>query len=245
MLTSRPFRLRNMILNLQSPRRVLVILSLVIFPAGTGAQEDAASSTARLSAWVAKKVSERPPGPTAADFVPRGLSDADETTLARRIEEELTELRSAFAPESLDLDGVILFRRFETLATMQLDDIRWRRQPLPRPDSALGTPSEGARLPRDYYTHLITSYTNTPLTADVLRSIAERELVRRHEDIRGVMKTLGRTETLERFFEFAIGTLKATPATFVEFRHAYADLGSGLGPRTSALGLRTPDLEPR
>jgi Polysaccharide deacetylase len=31
-------------------------------------------------------------------------------------------------------------------------------------------------------------------------------------------------DRLERFFEFAIGTLKAAPATFAEFRHAYCKL---------------------
>jgi hypothetical protein len=39
-------------------------------------------------------------------------------------------------------------------------------------------------------------------------------------------------DRLERFFEFAIGTLKATPATFAEFRTAY------VGPRTSDAGPR-------
>lgn len=31
-------------------------------------------------------------------------------------------------------------------------------------------------------------------------------------------------DRLERFFEFAAGTLKATPATFAEFREAYCTL---------------------
>jgi hypothetical protein len=31
-------------------------------------------------------------------------------------------------------------------------------------------------------------------------------------------------DRLERFFAFAIGTLKATPATFAEFRHSYCRL---------------------
>jgi hypothetical protein len=37
-------------------------------------------------------------------------------------------------------------------------------------------------------------------------------------------------DALERFFEYAIGTLKATPVTFTEFRASYA------GPRTSGAG---------
>jgi peptidoglycan/xylan/chitin deacetylase (PgdA/CDA1 family) len=39
-------------------------------------------------------------------------------------------------------------------------------------------------------------------------------------------------DRLERFFDYAIGTLKATPATFREFRNAY------VGPRTSDNGRR-------
>jgi len=46
-------------------------------------------------------------------------------------------------------------------------------------------------------------------------------------------------DRLERFFEYAIGTLKAVPSTFAEFHAEYA------GPRTSDLGRRTSDVEPR
>jgi hypothetical protein len=50
-------------------------------------------------------------------------------------------------------------------------------------------------------------------------------------------------DRLERFFEYATGTLNATPVTFVEFWHAYAGpRASDVARRTSDLGRRTSDV---
>ena len=46
-------------------------------------------------------------------------------------------------------------------------------------------------------------------------------------------------DRLERFFEYAVGTLKATPATFAEFHDLY------VAPCTSHLETRPSNLEPR
>jgi peptidoglycan/xylan/chitin deacetylase (PgdA/CDA1 family) len=50
-------------------------------------------------------------------------------------------------------------------------------------------------------------------------------------------------DRLERFFDYAVGTLRARPATFSEFRRAY--VGRDAGPPTSELGPPTSNPPPR
>jgi uncharacterized protein (DUF885 family) len=130
------------------------------------------------------------------------MSDAEAVSATRRVEDTLAELRALFPLRSLDADGVVLFRCYESLARMQVGEIKWRAQipmRLRQQDSLTPVP---AQLPAGYYAHLVASITTKALTAEEVRVLGERELSRIHQDIRALMATLGERESLKSFFDF-------------------------------------------
>ena len=177
-----------------------VLVLLVAVPPGSAAQDAAPTKTERLSVWIAEKVAESQRRTFRAPI----FSDDDAARATQQIEQELAELRAGFPPASLDVEGLVMFRRYERMAEIGLGDIKWRvqfEQHFRQAAQDTATPAT-VRLPADYYHHLIASVTTTNLTSQEVRTIGERELARIHGEVRSVMQALGRTESLERFFEF-------------------------------------------
>ena len=177
-----------------------LLAALLILEPAVRAQGSGASTSEALSSWFAERVGEW------RQLVFFGklpqLNDADAAAATRRIEDRLSELRTRFPLQSLDADGVVLFRCYENLARLQVGEIAWREQVAPFFRTVLPSAVAPTQLPVGYYEHLVASSTTAALTAGEVRALGERELARIHQDLRGVMAALGQSGSMRHFFDY-------------------------------------------
>jgi uncharacterized protein (DUF885 family) len=105
-----------------------VLAMAAALPAPARAQEASHSvETQRLLEWLRDKAAERSPNLAAAGSW-GDYSDETAAERAAQVEADLAELRAAFDPASLDVEGLVEFRVYEHQAEQQLRDQELREQ---------------------------------------------------------------------------------------------------------------------
>ena len=93
------------------------------------------------------------------------------------------------------------------------------RAEMARQQALAGTDDGVWRFPQGegYYNALLANYTTTDLTADQIHDLGLKETARIHDEMRGIMKQVGFTGTLQEFFEFT----RTDPRFYAKSREEY------------------------